>query len=167
MIETREELDAIKKSCHAMVTKSAGLSAGSAMIPIPGLDIGSDVAILMRLIPKINEKFGLSPEQIDGLDTESKLFVITAISNTGSKMAGKFITKKLIITLMNKRVSKFVPFVGSAVAGGISFTAMKVMGNSHIEDCYKIALATPAKKRAFGLKSWPRLTTPLWMRVPN
>lgn len=154
MIETREELDAIKKSCHAMVTKSAGLSAGSAMIPIPGLDIGSDVAILMRLIPKINEKFGLSPEQIDGLDTESKLFVMTAISNTGSKMAGKFITKKLIITLMNKMgvkiaakgVSKFVPFVGSAVAGGISFTAMKYMGNSHIEDCYEIALAALEKE---------------------
>lgn len=93
MIETREELDAIKKSCHAMVTRSASLSAGTAMIPVPGLDIGSDVAILMRIIPKINSQFGLTPEQIDRLDTESKLFVMTAISNTGSKMAGRYITK--------------------------------------------------------------------------
>ncbi|AVI62518.1 hypothetical protein [Halomonas sp. GFAJ-1] len=154
MIESREELEAVKKACHAMVTKSSGLSAGSAMIPIPGLDIGSDVAILMRLIPKINEKFGLSPEQIDGMDTESKLFVMTAISNTGSKMAGKYITKKLIVMLLSKMgvkvaskgVAKFVPLVGSAVAGSISFTAMKYMGNSHIEDCYEIALATLEKE---------------------
>ncbi|MEL7978872.1 hypothetical protein AAG584_02425 [Vreelandella titanicae] len=28
------------------------------------------------------------------------------------------------------------------MAGGISYTAMKMMGNRHIEDCYQIALAT-------------------------
>lgn len=155
MIESLEELAAIKQSCRSMVTKSSSLSAGTAVIPIPGLDIGSDVAILMRLIPKINEKFGLSPEQIESLDIESKLFVMTAISNTGSKMAGKYITKTLIMTLLSrmgvkvasKGVAKFVPFVGSAVAGGISFTAMKYMGNSHIDDCYEIALATLEKNR--------------------
>lgn len=150
MIESLEELEAIKKKCHSMVTRSSGLSAGAAIIPIPGVDVGSDVAILMRLIPKINKEFGLSPEQIEGLDTESKLFVMTAISNTGSKMAGKYITKKLIVMLLSKMgvkvaskgVAKFVPFVGSAVAGSISFSAMKYMGNSHIEDCYKIAVST-------------------------
>ncbi|WAM49323.1 hypothetical protein [Vreelandella venusta] len=155
MIETREQLDAIKKSCYSMVTKSAGVSAGTAIIPIPGLDIGSDVAILMRIIPKINAQFGLSPEQIESLDTETKLFVMTAISNAGSKLAGKYITKTLIITLLNKMgvkvaakgVAKFVPFIGSAVAGSISFTAMKYMGNRHIEDCYKIALATLENKQ--------------------
>ena len=149
MIESREELEAIKQSCRSMVTKSSSLSAGTAVIPVPGLDIGSDVAILMRLIPKINQKFGLTPEQIDSLDTESKLFVMTVISNTGSKMAGKYITKTLIMTLLSRMgvkvastgVAKFVPFVGSAVAGGISFSAMKYMGNRHIEDCYQIALA--------------------------
>ncbi|XQU09300.1 hypothetical protein P4544_05950 [Halomonas sp. LY9] len=155
MIETREELDAIKKSCQSMVTKSAGLSAGTAIIPVPGLDIGSDVAILMRIIPKINSKFGLTPEQIESLDTENKLFVMTAISNTGSKMAGRYITKNLILTLLGKMgvkvaakgTSKFVPFIGSAVAGGISFTAMKYMGNSHIDDCYHVALAALEKRQ--------------------
>lgn len=149
MIESREELEAIRKTCHSMVTRSSSLSAGTAIIPIPGVDIGSDVAILLRLIPKINDKFGLTPEQIEDLDTESKVMVMTAISNVGSKMAGKYITKKLVISLLQKMgvkvaatgVAKYVPFVGSAVAGGISFTAMKYMGNSHIEDCYKIALA--------------------------
>ncbi|MGP9499115.1 hypothetical protein [Halomonas sp. AOP43-D1-4] len=154
MIESREELEAIRKTCHSMVTRSSSLSAGTAIIPIPGVDIGSDVAILLRLIPKINDKFGLTPEQIEDLDTESKVMVMTAISNVGSKMAGKYITKKLVISLLQKMgvkvaatgVAKYVPFVGSAVAGGISFTAMKYMGNSHIEDCYKIALAALESK---------------------
>ena len=155
MIKTREELEEIKKSCRTMVTKSSSISAGTAIIPIPGLDIGSDVAILLRLIPKINEKFGLTPEQIESLDTESKVMVMTAISNVGSKMAGKYITKKLIVSLLQKMgvkvaakgATKFVPFIGSAVAGGISFTAMKYMGNSHIDDCYEIALAAIENSR--------------------
>lgn len=149
MIESHEELEEIRKACRSMVTKSSSLSAGAAVIPIPGVDIGSDVTLLLRLIPKINEKFGLTPEQIESLDTESKVMVMTAISNVGSKMAGRYITKKLVVSLLQKMganvaakgVTKYVPIIGSAVAGGISFTAMKYMGNSHIEDCYKIALA--------------------------
>ncbi|RUR53059.1 hypothetical protein [Vreelandella populi] len=154
MIETREELDEIRKACRTMVTKSSSLSAGAAVIPIPGVDVGSDVTLLLRLIPKINEKFGLTPEQIDSLDTESKIMVMTAISNVGSKMAGKYITKKLIVMLLQKMsgkiaaksVTKYVPFIGSAVAGSISFAAMKYMGNSHIDDCYEIALAAMENK---------------------
>ncbi|GEN29183.1 hypothetical protein HVA01_28290 [Halovibrio variabilis] len=155
MIESPEELEAIRKSCHSMVTKSSSLSAGAAIVPLPGVDIVSDVAILMRLIPRINEKFGLSPEQIDSLDTEPKLFVMTTISNTGSKMAGKYITRKLILMLLKKMgfkgaskgAAKFVPFIGSALAGSISFSAMKYMGSRHIEDCYQIALATLENKQ--------------------
>lgn len=155
MINSPEELETIRKSCHSMVTKSSSLSAGAAVIPIPGVDVGSDVAILMRLIPKINQQFGLTPEQIESLDTQSKLFVMTAISNTGSKMAGKYITKKLIVMLLSKMgvkvaskgAAKFVPFIGSAVAGGISFSAMKYMGSRHIDDCYQVALATLENKQ--------------------
>ncbi|GHB08927.1 hypothetical protein [Salinicola rhizosphaerae] len=156
MINSIEELDAIKKSCHSMVTKRSSLSAGAAIIPIPGVDIGSDVAILMEIIPKINRKFGLSPEQIEELDSDTKLLVMTAISNVGSQMAGKYITKELIVMLLKKMgakiatksVSKYVPIIGSIVAGGISFTAMKYMGNSHIDDCYEIVREAMEKEGA-------------------
>ena len=65
-------------------------------------------------------------------------------------MAGKYITRKLITMMFKKMAgrisaksaSKYVPFLGSAVAGGISFATMKYMGNSHIDDCYEIILAT-------------------------
>ena len=40
---------------------------------------------------------------------------------------------------------------GSAVAATISFGAMKLVGNSHVEDCYKTALALlPADQRALA-----------------
>jgi hypothetical protein len=59
-----------------MVTSRAGLSAGAAMVPIPGADIGADVTLLLEMIPAINRKFGLTPEQIDQLDPQIKKFFL-------------------------------------------------------------------------------------------
>ncbi|WP_438805790.1 hypothetical protein [Sodalis sp. (in: enterobacteria)] len=31
----------------------------------------------------------------------------------------------------------YVPLLGQALAAGLSFSAMKLLGNSHIDDCYR------------------------------
>ncbi len=148
MIESIEDLERVKKECQSLVTKRASLSAGAAIIPVPGVDLGSDIAILMEMIPTINKRFGLDPEQIAELDTDMKILVMTAISNIGSKFAGKVITKKVVAKAVTKiagkaaakNVAKYVPVVGQVVAGSISFGGMKFIGNSHVEECYKIVM---------------------------
>jgi hypothetical protein len=55
------EIEAIVRRCRRMVTQRALLAAGVATVPVPGLDWVTDVGILVRLLPKINEAFGLSP----------------------------------------------------------------------------------------------------------
>lgn len=62
-----KELERIRDECKSMVTTRAGLSAGAAIVPVPGADIGADVMLLLEMIPMINRKFGLAPEQIDHL----------------------------------------------------------------------------------------------------
>lgn len=146
MPKTITELDQVRKSCKAMVNKRATASAAAAVVPLPGLDLGADVTIMMELLPAINRKFGLSPEQIDQLDGEIKAKIFVIISSLGSKLVGKFITKELVVTMLKKigvrfavkQVSKFIPFVGQAVSAGISFGAMKYLGNSHIDECYEV-----------------------------
>ena len=44
LIRSLAELDRIRDECKSMVTKRSAVSAGAAAIPIPGLDIGTDVA---------------------------------------------------------------------------------------------------------------------------
>jgi uncharacterized protein (DUF697 family) len=140
------ELDRIKEECKTMVNKRATASAAAAVVPVPGLDVGADVTIMMELLPAINRKFGLSPEQIDQLDAASKGQILVIISSLGSKLVGKFITKEVVAVLLKKvgtrvavkSVAKFVPFVGQAVSAGISFGAMKYLGNSHIDECYEV-----------------------------
>jgi len=147
-------LDAIRAECRRIVTRRASLSAGIAVVPLPGLDLGTDVAILLKLLPRINERFGLSPAQIDALDTETKRIVMMFIGAVGSGLVGRLITREIVIRVLMKMgvrltaagVVKFVPLVGQAVSASISFGAMKLLGNRHIDDCYAVARQTLLEK---------------------
>ena len=131
-----------------MVTKRSGLSSAAAVVPIPGADIGADVMLLLEMIPMINRKFGLSPEEIDELDPQTKKMILVAITSIGSEMIGKTITKQLIMQVLKrigirvaaKSLAKWIPIIGQAFAATISFGAMKLVGNSHVDDCYQVAL---------------------------
>ena len=141
------QLDAIRAQCRALVTRRASLSAGAAIIPIPGLELGTDVAILLKLLPQINEKFGLTPAQIDALDIDTKRIVLVLVSGVGSGLVGRLITKGLVIKVLQKigvrltaqGVVKYVPLLGQALSASISFGAMKMLGNKHVDDCYEVA----------------------------
>ena len=69
-----EELQLLKirDECYEMVNTSSFFSGAVAAVPIPGMDIATDVSILMNLLPKINKKFGLSAEQVEALDPQLK-----------------------------------------------------------------------------------------------
>ncbi|WP_240417379.1 hypothetical protein [Paenibacillus periandrae] len=143
---TIEELDRIRDECKSMVNKRATSSAAIAIVPVPGADLVADVAIMLELLPAINRKFGLSQEQIEKLDSAIKAKILVIITSIGSQLIGKVITKELVVLLLKKvgvrvaikQVAKFIPFVGQAVSAGISFAAMKYLGNSHIEECYSV-----------------------------
>lgn len=143
---TIEELDRIRDECKSMVNKRATSSAAIAIVPVPGADVVADVAIMLELLPAINRKFGLSQEQIEKLDSAIKAKILVIITSIGSQLIGKVITKELVVLLLRKvgvrvaikQVAKFIPFVGQAVSAGISFAAMKYLGNSHIDECYSV-----------------------------
>lgn len=142
-----EELNALRDECKSMVTTRAGLSAGAAVVPIPGADIGADVTLLLEMIPTINRKFGLTPEQIDQLDPQIKKILLVSITSIGSELIGKMVTKQLVMQVLKrvgirvatKSIAKFIPFLGQALAASISFGVMRMVGNSHVDDCYEVA----------------------------
>lgn len=141
------ELDRIRASCKAMVRRRAATSGGMALIPIPGADIAGDVGLLLQLIPAINRKFGLTPEQIEELDPRHKVLIYAMLKKVGSDLAGRAITKKLAVAALKKvsarlatrQVLKYIPVAGQAAAVALSVTAMLYLGNSHIDACHEIA----------------------------
>jgi hypothetical protein len=145
-----EELDRLRASCKAMVRRRAATSGGMALIPIPGVDIAGDIGMLLELIPAINRKFGLTPEQIEELDPRHKVLIYAMLKKVGSDLAGRTITRQLAVAalkkvgmrLATKQVLKYIPFAGQAAAVALSVTAMMYLGNSHVDACYQIARGT-------------------------
>ncbi|QHW31847.1 hypothetical protein GZH47_14065 [Paenibacillus rhizovicinus] len=123
------------------------LSGTVAMVPIPGTDMLADVGMLMRLIPEINKRFGLAETQLAELDAQRKAAIYGIITAAGSHLIGHAVTRRLIFALVKKAAArfaatgatKFVPVVGTAVAGALNYGAMKYVGNKHVEDCYRVA----------------------------
>jgi len=141
------DLDKVRASCKAMVRRRAATSGGMSLIPIPGVDIAGDVGMLLQLIPAINQKFGLTPEQIEELDPRHKVLIYAGLKKVGSDLAGRAITKQLVmaalkrvgVRMASKQVLKYIPFAGQAAAVALSVGAMMYLGNSHIDACYDIA----------------------------
>lgn len=102
---------------------------------------------MLELINSINKKFGLSPEQIEELDLETKRMLLVIITSLGNELAEQVITKQLVTQLLKKvgtkvatkSIAKFVPIIGQATAAGISFASMKYLGDSHVEECYAVS----------------------------
>lgn len=143
---TLEQLEQVRKECRTMVKKRATASAGTVLVPLPGTDVLADVGMLMQLLPAINNKFGLSQKQLDGMDPETKSMIYGFIMSIGSKVIGRMVTKELVVQVLRrvgvrvatKSVAKFVPFAGQGLAAALSFTAMRYVGNKHVEDCYEV-----------------------------
>lgn len=140
------DLRQVRLDCLALVRRRAGVAAGASLIPIPLIDLGIDISLLMEMIPEINRRFGLSPEQIEALDPQLKHVAIVAIASLGNQLIGKLITRPLVlhvlktagVRLVGASALRFVPLAGQILAAGISFVAVRMLGNAHIEDCFHV-----------------------------
>lgn len=144
---TSEEIEAVARHCRRLVTKRALLAAGVAAVPIPGLDWVTDVGVLVKVIPQINEAFGLTPEQIERLAPDRRVVVYKAISAGGGLLVGRLVTRELVIQLLRlvgvrltaQQAAKAVPLAGQAVSAVLTFSALKFVCEQHIRQCMAVA----------------------------
>lgn len=142
----KTELDEAVKRSKAIVTRRAALASAASLIPLPGIDIAVDIAAVMRLIPAINNEFGLTPEQIERLSPGRQFMVYKSIIAVGSLMIGKLVTKEIAISVLKtvgvrmtaRQVGKYVPVAGQALSVALGFAAMKYVGHQHIADCRRV-----------------------------
>ncbi|MEP7102971.1 MAG: hypothetical protein ABI781_20855 [Burkholderiales bacterium] len=145
--DTPQEIDAVVKHCRRLVTKRAMVAAGVSMVPIPGVDWVTDVAVLMKLIPEINRAFGLTPEQVERLAPDRRLVVYKTISAGGGMLVGRLVTRELIIKLLKlvgvrlttQQAAKYVPIAGQAVSAALTFSSLKFVAEQHIQQCVSVS----------------------------
>ena len=144
---TPRDLEAVVRHCRSMVSRRALVAAGVAVVPVPGVDWVTDVAVLMKLIPDINAVFGLMPEQIERLAPDRQLVVFKAISAGGSLLVGRLVTREAVmhllrlvgIRLTTRQAAKFVPIAGQAVSAALTYGSLRYVCEQHMRQCVAIS----------------------------
>jgi len=144
---TPSEIEAVVRQCRRLVNKRALMAAGVAIVPIPGVDWVTDVAVLLKLIPEINRAFGLTPEQIERLAPDRRVVVYKAISAGSGMLVGRLVTRDLIIKLLKivgvrlttQQAAKYVPIAGQAVSAVLTFSSLKFVCEQHIQQCVAVS----------------------------
>ena len=150
--------DALARSaarCRKRVNQRALLAAGVAMVPVPGVDWITDVALLLKLLPQITTEFGLSPAQVERLAPDRRVVAYKAISAGGSMLLGRLVTRELVMTLLRtvgvrlsaQQAAKYLPVAGQVASAALTFSALKYVCEQHIRQCESVArqLLLPAR----------------------
>ncbi|MBA4176379.1 MAG: hypothetical protein C0505_07440 [Leptothrix sp. (in: Bacteria)] len=141
------DLQSVAARCRKLVSRRALLAAGVAAVPLPGLDWATDLAVLMRLLPRISAEFGLTPEQVERLAPDRRIVVYKVISATGGVLVGKIVTRELVLGLVRmvgvrlstQQAAKYVPLAGQAVSAALTYSALRYVCEQHIQQCLAVA----------------------------
>jgi uncharacterized protein (DUF697 family) len=144
---TQREIDAVVRHCRRMVSKRAAMAAGVSVIPVPGLDWLTDIAVLAKLIPDINSAFGLTPSQVERLAPDRRVVVYKAISAGGSMLVGKLVTREVVIQALKlvgvrmttQQAAKYVPVAGQAISAALTYSALRYVCEQHIRQCVSVS----------------------------
>jgi uncharacterized protein (DUF697 family) len=147
MPRSAEEIAQVRERCRRMVRKRAAISAGVAAVPLPGVDILSDLATFAVMVEEINGAFGLTPEQIERLQPRLRIVAYEAAAALGGMLVGKIVTRSVVLQLFKKSgmkltaktAAKVVPLAGQVASAAIGFALFRKMGNEHVEACVKVA----------------------------
>ncbi len=138
-----QDIAQVRERCRRLVRRRAMISAGVSVVPIPGVDVMSDLGLFAMMIDDINKEFGLTPNQIDQMQPKFKLVAYEAAVGIGGMMVGKFVTRELVMQLfkrsgmktMAKQAAKLVPLAGPIVSAAIGFTVFRQIGYQHVDAC--------------------------------
>lgn len=133
-----------------LLHRRALVGAVASAVPVPGLDWAVDAALLSRLLPHINEEFGLSPAQLDRLNPGKREQIQKAVAMVGSVFIGKLVTREMVVRLAKtvgmrmttKQATKYVPLAGQAIAATLGYAALRYLGEQHVKDCIRVVRET-------------------------
>jgi hypothetical protein len=144
---SNDDIGRVRERCRALVRKRAAISAGISAVPIPGVDMVSDLASFASMVEDINQDFGLTPAQIEALQPHMRVATYQAMAALGGTLVGKLVTKELVLKLLQKSgaklaaksATKIVPLAGQIASAAIGFVLFRQMGYQHVEACVRVA----------------------------
>ena len=149
MPASQRDIEQVRSRCRRLVRRRAAFSASVSALPVPGLDIVSDIRLFGLLIEDINREFGLTEEQIERLRPEFKLIAYEAAAGIGGMLIGKVVTRELLTRMLRRsgvkqvarQAGKLVPIAGQLMSAALSFVLFRQIGYQHVDACAQVAQA--------------------------
>ncbi|XP_044847176.1 interferon-inducible GTPase 5-like [Mauremys mutica] len=137
-------LEKKKAKLQEHIWEVALISCGIGALPVPGLSLVCDVAILVVHMKHYCLAFGLDEESLTRLAQEVDKPVAELKSAIKKSPLASAITKKFILTVLSRSlcgaamvvefILNFVPVLGSLAGGGISFVTTYYMLQSFLDE---------------------------------
>lgn len=131
-----------REAVEKLATKYAVLAAANGFNPILGLDVAVDLALLGRLGSLITESYGLDESNLkfwmnDKAKNQSHIRArIAMLTETFLKSDGiKLFFKSMAPKVIGKNFTKWIPFVGQAVAAGVGYKLTQSYASELIDRC--------------------------------
>jgi uncharacterized protein (DUF697 family) len=142
-----KEIALVRERCRRLVRKRATMAAGFSAVPVPGLDVVSDLSLFARLVDEVNDAFGLTQEQVERLQPKFRLLAYEAAVGVGGMLVGRLVTRGLLlkvfrmvgVRIASKTAAKLVPIAGSVISAAIGFAMFRKLGYQHVEACARVA----------------------------
>jgi GTP-binding protein EngB required for normal cell division len=147
---SKEFLDKKKKECEKTVTLYAGLSAATALVPIPGAGVAVDLGALLLLFDVLRKSFGIHHVNPKEMGVPILAQAASRIIDYATKEGALLLLKRFAKSQIVKEVGKYVPLVGQLVAASVGFAITKSAGAAYLDDCYQLAEAALDKKINLG-----------------
>ena len=123
------------------IWKVATLSFGGAVIPVPGVSIAADVTLLTLEMKLYRSPLGLPEEnspEFQRMTTENpakvRQFCITSVAQVIKHLASYAASSAV------EEVARYIPILGSAIAGSISFSTTKYFLHRCLDELERAAM---------------------------
>ena len=138
----------------------AGLSAGFAVVPVPGLSFSIDTAIMFHEVREYTTQLGIPVEgshifKTVSFTTQKMILSTHARFSSSGKVLAVF-AKEASVGLAVEEASRFIPLVGSAIASSISFSCTIHFLRKCLNEIEEVALAVLEEAKHRSIDSLDR-----------
>lgn len=141
-VHSQDLLEEKRQACEKLVAVKSAYAAANGLNPIPGLDVGIDVGILMALFSDIREAYGLSDKVLDGAAASAKIGSARLAQNVLGGMAKEgvaLLLKQFAGREVAKSMLKYIPLLGTAVSASIGYALTSNVGRQYLDECHQLA----------------------------
>lgn len=126
-----------EQEARKLVTRKARISSISAALPIPFLDMGTDMKLMNDITDDIEDVFGLQHDEVSGTKEDLTLRAVVMGTSMGSEFLVKRVTPFLSKKVKNNKLRKFrvIDIIGTVIGAVISYVLMKKLGDKHVDRC--------------------------------